>query len=661
MKYGKKQYSLDKLVISEHNVRTEATQEGSLEKLKLSIKTAGLINPLTVFVNDGSAEVICGGRRFSALQELQEAGDIDKSYKVECRIVPEGVDITKVSLMENVVREPMKPSEEFEAFHKLSLAGMSVEEIAHDFGTTVRHVEQRLRLATIAPEIFESYKKGDITLDILKAFGATDNQERQLAYFRENTHFSEYQIKKAMQVETYKTNHRFARFVGLKAYEGAGGLVERDLFSSDDDVLLISPEILERLVDERMEQVCSKYREAGWSFAERVKDSDEILPSFDRKFYPERAELSKEELVRMDEIAAELEVLDEQGNFADETMVRDLLEEYRELEEKCDFFSPEEKAASGVVVVLDWTGEISVERGLVRRCEEEADIDTSDCDEGDRSSEEASDASSVVGYSGVVLDRLTAMRAKCFQADLARNPDLARDFLLYSLVIDTFRTFVDKPLAISLAAQGERLDDVEIDATPAQGVLSAIHEKFEKLFSVEDGELRSVVFGLSETDKVELLSYCVGCSFKAQLGVRRPYTGSKSFEHNKGVSEAEVLLGTDIREGWSPTSESFLSRLSTKKLLEIGAEIVDDNWALSRSTEKKINLAHAIARLFDPDNASLSAEQRARAAKWLPQEMINQDMVCHNLVIPAFVSETDEEVAEDISDSSDIPDYLQAV
>lgn len=63
--------------------------------------------------------------------------------------------------------------------------GATVEDVARRFGLTVRFVEGCLRLATLAPVVFEALVSGEITLDIAKAFGATSEQEIQARVFEQ--------------------------------------------------------------------------------------------------------------------------------------------------------------------------------------------------------------------------------------------------------------------------------------------------------------------------------------------------------------------------------------------------------------------------------------------------------------------------------------------
>jgi ParB family chromosome partitioning protein len=85
----------------------------------------------------------------------------------------------ETSLAENFHRIAMNPADEAKAFAALVTGGATVEDVARRFGLTVRFVEGRLRLATLAPVVFEALASGQITLDIAKAFGATSDQEIQ--------------------------------------------------------------------------------------------------------------------------------------------------------------------------------------------------------------------------------------------------------------------------------------------------------------------------------------------------------------------------------------------------------------------------------------------------------------------------------------------------
>jgi hypothetical protein len=49
-------------------------------------------------------------------------------------------------------------------------AGAAIEDVARRFGTSERHVRQRLRLGKLAPELLDAFRAGDIGLDVVTAF-----------------------------------------------------------------------------------------------------------------------------------------------------------------------------------------------------------------------------------------------------------------------------------------------------------------------------------------------------------------------------------------------------------------------------------------------------------------------------------------------------------
>ena len=67
----------------------------------------------------------------------------------------------------------------------LAPPGGALWDVARRFGLTVRFVEGRLRLAGLAPVVFEALGAGEITLDVAKAYAATPDQERQAFVFEQ--------------------------------------------------------------------------------------------------------------------------------------------------------------------------------------------------------------------------------------------------------------------------------------------------------------------------------------------------------------------------------------------------------------------------------------------------------------------------------------------
>ena len=179
--------SLDKLVPSPRNVRRSTDAKADLQ-LKADIEARGLLQNLVVVSVPkprGRYAVEAGGRRLAALKALAEDGKLSPTYEVSCLVLERGSAVQEASLAENFQRLAMNPADECLAFSALIEQGSNVEEVARRFGLTTRFVEGRLRLADLAPAIFEALGAGEISLDLAKAYAATPDQARQEYVFEQ--------------------------------------------------------------------------------------------------------------------------------------------------------------------------------------------------------------------------------------------------------------------------------------------------------------------------------------------------------------------------------------------------------------------------------------------------------------------------------------------
>jgi ParB/RepB/Spo0J family partition protein len=166
---------LNKLVPWDGNVRKTNAEEG-LGELVASIAAHGVLQSLVVRkANRGKYSIVAGRRRFLALSALADAGTIAIDSPVPCRIIPGSTDATEISLTENVMRAPMHPADQFEAFRALIDSGSTAEEVAARFGITSAAMKKRLKLARVSPAIFEAYRKGDLSLEQIQAFAISDD------------------------------------------------------------------------------------------------------------------------------------------------------------------------------------------------------------------------------------------------------------------------------------------------------------------------------------------------------------------------------------------------------------------------------------------------------------------------------------------------------
>lgn len=254
-----KSIPLNKLVQSARNVRRHSDSAADAE-LKASIAACGLLQNLIVRpAAKGKFEVEAGERRRCAMLALADEKILARDHEVMCLVLEDSAEAAvETSLAENFHRLAMNPADEAQAFATLVASGSTVEDVARRFGLTVRFVEGRLRLATLAPVVFEALASGQITLDIAKAFGATSDQEIQARVFEQVS--SAYyapnpdSIRRMVLSGTVRGSDPRARLVGRDAYIAAGGRIERELFDNDDSESWVDVPLLESLAAAKMEE-----------------------------------------------------------------------------------------------------------------------------------------------------------------------------------------------------------------------------------------------------------------------------------------------------------------------------------------------------------------------------------------------------------------------
>jgi ParB family transcriptional regulator, chromosome partitioning protein len=223
---------LSKLIPSPANVR-KTRAATVIAELAASIKAHGLLQNLQVRPAEGGRfEVIAGKRRLAALKRLAKNKDIEKLVDIPCHVL-DAQDAAEISLAENVMRLPMHPADQFEAFHALAESGKGPEEIAARFGCSPATVRQRLKLASVSPRLIKVYRAGDMDLDQLMAFTVSDDHAAQEAAWFKQPEWNRdpATVRRVLTSAHVEASDRRVRFVGIEAYVAAGGALLRDLFT----------------------------------------------------------------------------------------------------------------------------------------------------------------------------------------------------------------------------------------------------------------------------------------------------------------------------------------------------------------------------------------------------------------------------------------------
>ena len=104
---------------------------------------------------------------------------------------------------------------------------MSEEDIAARHFVSPAIVKQRLRLASVSPKLHDVYADDGMTLEQLMAFSVTSDQARQEQVWdniSRSGNDEPYQIRRMLTENTVRASDRRAQFIGLDAYEQAGGV-----------------------------------------------------------------------------------------------------------------------------------------------------------------------------------------------------------------------------------------------------------------------------------------------------------------------------------------------------------------------------------------------------------------------------------------------------
>ncbi|ANC43282.1 TPA: ParB N-terminal domain-containing protein [Pseudomonas aeruginosa] len=608
---------LSQLRPSRRNVRKTAGQ--SIDALAASIARVGLLQNLTVILaSDGEHyEVVAGGRRLAALKLLAKKRHIPKDWEVPCLLVQDASART-VSLTENVQREAMHPADQFEAFAALVAEGRPIEDIAADFAVTPLVVQRRLKLANVSPRLMADYRADAVSLDQLMALAITDDHAAQEAAFYDAPEWqrSPHALRDRLTEREIDGQHPLVRFVGMDAYQAAGGGIRRDLFAEGDaGVYLTDATLLETLVRSKLDEHAATIRAEGWAWVDATPSVTYAdLQAFHRA-QRERRTLNKREAQRMEKLQEKMQAIGEAVDAAmeadDEEKAEALQEEgdrlgeqLQALEDTLLDYSPNVKAAAGAIVTLDRQGQIVVHRGLLREAEAKAlrtlerlrqgfgsDGEAGNDDTGEDGDNEGQPK--IAAISDKLAQRLSAHRTAALQIEVARHPQVALAALVHGMVQTVLQGSYyshDLPLGVSLKVQ-DRLEGIapDIPDLPAAVALRELQQVAGEGLPEDSAELFAVLLAKSQDELVRLLAVCVA----ATVDVVTP----RATAQQPGEEMAQAV-GLDMAAWWKPTSEGYFQHIPKAVILDAVEDYAPEH--VSRLAKlKKADIVSEAERLAD--------------------------------------------------------------
>ncbi|HVI53180.1 MAG TPA: ParB/Srx family N-terminal domain-containing protein [Candidatus Sulfotelmatobacter sp.] len=628
---------LNKLRKSPRNARKTPHSEAHIEALAASIAAKGMLQNLVV-ERETNAEgeatgfyfvTIGEGRRLAQLLRVKRK-QIKKTEAIRC-VLDTVNDAAEISLDENVTREAMHPADQYERFRELAEArGWGAEEIAARFGVTAHVVKQRLRLGAVSSKLMQVYRDGGLSLDQLMAFAITEDHDRQEQVFDNLSYNREpWIIRRDLTKANVEASDRRAVFVGADAYADAGGTIIRDLFTEDRGGYFEDAALLDRLVIAKLDGVAAEVQAAeGWKWASVHIDYPHAHGM--RRSYPHTVELSEEDAAAYDAAEEELERLSSEWQDADVDLPDEVDQRFAALEaeiERIDAkrhaYVADEIARGGVFVILNHDGTVRIERGFIRAEDEapepeEAETAAADgvnedgeivADEGSEDEradsalegeeEDAGDAGKPL--SDLLIRDLTAHRTLGLRLALGEQPDTALVAVVHALAAQTFyRGGEASCLEIRLTSAYLASHADGIEDTPAAKALADRHAGWASDMPRDVADLWSFVAGLDHASLMALLAHCASLTVNAVRVQWEQKPNARATAEK--LATATVL---DMTAHWTPTGQTYLSRVTKAHILAAVREAVSDE------------AAERIAGLKKPEMAQ-AAEQLLAGTGWLP-------------------------------------------
>lgn len=616
---------LNKLKKSPRNARKTPHSKAEIEALAASIHAKGMLQNLVVEpeLDAGGGRTglylvqIGEGRRQAQLLRVKRK-QIQDSEPVRC-VIDTTNDPLEISLDENVTRSPMSVMDEVEAFAKLADGGMSADDVARRFGCTVRLVEQRLALARLSPKIRAAYRKGDINLDVARAFAINDDHAAQERVFRQFakpiTHAPS--VRNALTVGRIPAHDRLARFVGAEAYEAAGGRTVRDLFESDI-VFFEDGDLLQRMAGERLDAMREDLSKEGWGWVEVQLGHGQIEGCAGERLHAVQRKLKPGEKKEIAVLQARLTELDEKLEDADEDNPlwtdRDEVDAKLEaLAESARVFDPKLTRHAGVMVAVDRDGRPVVTRGLIKRADLKTIAKLQKTKARPVQAAGGDDAADDVGAAGgepegprltkALVEQLTQARTRGLRAALALNPQVALGLIVYVMM--------------HRSARGASVPGIGIEARPVGFDDDDSFEQARSAFAEQMPEDDLTFLAACIDQPIEQLLEALAVLLAETIDVTH---GGVLHEHKRLQRMGDALaaaLDLDMTRHWEPTQDFW--EAAPKSLAMAALETAPPVAALGEK-ERQGRLA-AFGKMKKADLARTAA-LALKDTGWLPDLLV---------------------------------------
>lgn len=577
---------------SAYNVRPAAADiKADVAQLAALIASQGLLQNLVGYIDaEGKAAIVAGERRRNAILLCIENGSLPADFAIPVLVITEG-EAVSVSLAENSGRKDMHHAELSQAVMDLKKAGASVADIAVCFGLDEIVVRRRLRLADLSPVIFAHYRKDEMTFEQVIAYTLVDDHAQQEAALAVvGVKGAAWRIKEILTAKKVDIrSNAVVQFVGVEAFEKAGGTVERDLFSTNGGGYITDIALLEKLALDKLEPEAAKLRARGFAWVDlKLSVTHGDLEQYakarwtDRKPTVEEAAALEAITVKIEETESKIAALEDEGTYGGdehETLSAQLDAFYadeKRMQEALYVVVDEDKPLAGALVFVH-NGKAEVRAGLVKPEDKKkmAKLTSS----GVTGAVVAEKVRAV--HSEALMHNLTTHRTLALRAELMDRPDIAIVLATHKLMCRAFSTEMHsygRDGLSSLSWDYAALDK-EAEAGKAGKALAARHAEIKALLPQGMNPEKLLPWMLEQEQAIvwKMFAYCSALSFDA--------TARKESEPSKYFGPVATVLNLDMANWWE-AGEDYFGRVNLARIVEVVKSVSADTAAKIEKMKK---------------------------------------------------------------------------
>lgn len=602
-------YTSAQMYRSRYNVRPLAADiKADVRELAALIASQGLLQNLVGYLDgEGKVAIVAGERRRNAIVLNIEEGLLPEDFLTPVLLITEAEAIA-VSLAENSGRKDMHHADLSLAILALKNAEASVADIAVCFGLDELVVRRRLRLADLSPVIFNHYRNNEMSFEQVIAYTLVeDHAQQEAALAVVGTKGPAWKVREMLTAQKVdiRTND-IVKFVGVEAFEQAGGIVERDLFSTNGGGYIADLALLEKLALDKLQPEADKLRAQGFAWVD-VKlsltrgDLDQYATArwTKREATTEEAatlaalEKQQEEVADKLEEIQEVEEYDQEAYDAASAELDKLYVEHNAITDGLNILIDEDKPLAGALVFISY-GKLEVRKGLIKPEDKKK---MAKVQRPGLTAPEEAKARAV--HSEALMHNLTTHRTLALRAELMDRPDIAIVLVTHRMMCRAFDTELHSWTRDSMTSISWEWASLDKDAEGGKAGQAIAARRAEIAALLPEGmngaKLLPWLLEQDQNTIWKMFAYCSALSFDA--------TKRKETDRDDWFVPVAKVLSLDMANWWE-AGEDYFSRVNLARIVDVVKTV---------STE----VASRLEKMKKRD-AVKAAIEAVKGSRWVP-------------------------------------------